>query len=295
MTWLGYACFSALFAGISTVLAKAGVRKTNSHLAAAIQSAAVFFFACVMVRLTGSSSSLAALGNRTIWQLLLSGLAAAVSLLCFFRGLQLGELCKIAPVAKCSTILTMLLSLWFLHDGLSSNEIIAIILILLGTILMVIRRDGERGKKSWGWLVYTLCAIVFLSISSVLAALVSEAVSSWLADAIRLAVALVVAWIVVLTTGGMSKIRSMVFLDGFFLILSGIAIGVSWICFHRACLFGQNTIVASIDRLSILVTVVSACVFLKERMPLRAVVGLVLLVCGLLLLLLQTPIWELRF
>lgn len=290
MSWLVYACGAAFFAGITAVLAKVGIKKTDSNLATAIRTVVVFLFACLMVKITGSSQPLSAIDPRSMLFLLLSGLATGASWICYFKALQMGDVNKVTPIDKSSTVLTMLLAFLILHEELSANKIIAMVLIFIGTMMMIARSEGNHSTKSRAWLVYAVFSAVFASLTSILAKIGIEDVNSNLATAVRTAVVLVMAWIVVFTTGGTGKIRSMTFVDGIFICLSGVATGASWLCYYRALQMGQASIVVPIDKLSILVTVVFSCVFLRERLSAKAVVGLILLVCGTLLLLVQTPV-----
>ena len=272
--WLAYACGSAFFAGITAILAKVGIKKIDSNLATAIRTIVVLIFAWIMVRLTGSYTPIGSIGTRTLIYLTLSGIATGASWLCYFRALQLGDVNKVTPIDKSSTILTMILAVIFLNEGLNEKKIIAMVLIGVGTMLMITRKKSS-GTKSRAWLIYALLSAVFASLTSILANL---------GTAYRTGVVLVMAWVVVFVTKKQKQVRSMTFRDGMFLILSGIATGASWLCYYRALQLGEASVVVPIDKLSIVVTIVFSSVFLNERLQPKAFFGLLMIVGGTLLL-----------
>ena len=263
--WLAYACGSAFFAGITAILAKVGIKKIDSNLATAIRTIVVLIFAWIMVRLTGSYIPIGSIGTRTLIYLTLSGIATGASWLCYFRALQLGDVNKVTPIDKSSTILTMILAVIFLNEGLNEKKIIAMVLIGVGTMLMITRKKSS-GTKSRAWLIYALLSAVFASLTSILAKVGIDGVNSNLGTAYRTGVVLVMAWVVVFVTKKQKQVRSMTFRDGMFLILSGIATGASWLCYYRALQLGEASVVVPIDKLSIVVTIVFSSVFLNERL-----------------------------
>ena len=282
--WLAYACGSAFFAGITAILAKVGIKKIDSNLATAIRTIVVLIFAWIMVRLTGSYTPIGSIGTRTLIYLTLSGIATGASWLCYFRALQLGDVNKVTPIDKSSTILTMILAVIFLNEGLNEKKIIAMVLIGVGTMLMITRKKSS-GTKSRAWLIYyALLSAVFASLTSILAKVGIDGVNSNLGTAYRTGVVLVMAWVVVFVTKKQKQVRSMTFRDGMFLILSGIATGASWLCYYRALQLGEASVVVPIDKLSIVVTIVFSSVFLNERLQPKAFFGLLMIVGGTLLL-----------
>ena len=197
--WLAYACGSAFFAGITAILAKVGIKKIDSNLATAIRTIVVLIFAWIMVRLTGSYTPIGSIGTRTLIYLTLSGIATGASWLCYFRALQLGDVNKVTPIDKSSTILTMILAVIFLNEGLNEKKIIAMVLIGVGTMLMITRKKSS-GTKSRAWLIYALLSAVFASLTSILAKVGIDGVNSNLGTAYRTGVVLVMAWVVVFVT-----------------------------------------------------------------------------------------------
>ena len=243
--WLAYACGSAFFAGITAILAKVGIKKMDSNLATAIRTIVVLIFAWIMVGVTGSYTPIQNIGIRALVYLTLSGIATGASWLCYFRALQLGDVNKVAPIDKSSTILTMILAVIFLNEGLNEKKIIAMVLIGVGTMLMITRKKSN-GTKSRAWLLYALLSAVFASLTSILAKVGMDGVNSNLGTAYRTGVVLVMAWVVVFLTKKQKQVRSMTFRDGMFLILSGIATGASWLCYYRALQMGEASVVVPI-------------------------------------------------
>lgn len=279
--YLVFACLSALFAGLTSILAKCGIRKTNSDFATALRTIIVLLFAWVMVWITGAQSGLRDISTETAVFLVLSGLATGASWLCYFRALQLGDVNKVVPVDKSSTILTILFSIVILHetDDLAVR-LAGTVLIGLGTWLMIEKRGSEEKQTQGAWLLFAVLSAVFAALTSVLGKIGIENIDSNLGTALRTCVVLVMAWIVVaVKPGGRAKYAT-TGRELCFIALSGLATGASWLCYYRALQLGDVSIVAPIDKLSILVSIAFSAVVFHERLTKRAAVGLALIVVG---------------
>ncbi len=279
--YLVFACLSALFAGLTSILAKCGIRKTNSDFATALRTIIVLLFAWVMVWITGAQSGLRDISTKTAVFLVLSGLATGASWLCYFRALQLGDVNKVVPVDKSSTILTILFSIVILHetDDLAVR-LAGTVLIGLGTWLMIEKRGSEEKQTQGAWLLFAVLSAVFAALTSVLGKIGIEDIDSNLGTALRTCVVLVMAWIVVaVKPGGRAKYAT-TGRELCFIALSGLATGASWLCYYRALQLGDVSIVAPIDKLSILVSIAFSAVVFHERLTKRAAVGLALIVVG---------------
>ena len=279
--YLVFACLSALFAGLTSILAKCGIRKTNSDFATALRTIIVLLFAWVMVWITGAQSGLRDISTETAVFLVLSGLATGASWLCYFRALQLGDVNKVVPVDKSSTILTILFSIVILHetDDLAVR-LAGTVLIGLGTWLMIEKRGSEEKQTQGAWLLFAVLSAVFAALTSVLGKIGIENIDSDLGTALRTCVVLVMAWIVVaVKPGGRAKYAT-TGRELCFIALSGLATGASWLCYYRALQLGDVSIVAPIDKLSILVSIAFSAVVFHERLTKRAAVGLALIVVG---------------
>ncbi len=295
--WILYAFASALFAGLTAILAKIGIKKTDSTLATAIRTVIVLLFTWLMVFIVGSQNQIGQLDARTYIFLALSGLATGASWLCYFKALQLGEIQKVTPIDKSSIILTMLLAIAFLGEPLTWLKALAIILISLGTWLMVYipKRNlpvqsgsAERDTRSKKlWMFYAFGSAIFAALTAILGKVGIRGVESNLGTALRTVVVLVMAWIMVFITGKQKGLKAIDRRSWLFLVLSGFATGGSWLFYYRALKDGQASIVVPIDKLSILVTIAFSYVVFKEKLQKRAALGLLAIVVGTLVLLIK--------
>lgn len=285
--WILFAFGSALFAGITSILAKCGIRKTDSNVATAIRTIVVLIFSWLMVLLTGSQSQIGAIGGRTWLFLVLSGLATGASWLCYFRALQLGDINKVVPIDKSSVILTILLAFLLLGEKISLPKAVGVVLIGAGTFLMIEKRqtDPENTGKGYNWLLYAFGSAIFASLTSILGKIGIAGVESNLGTAIRTAVVLLMAWLMVFVTDKQHTIKGIPKNELGFICLSGLATGASWLCYYRALQDGLASVVVPIDKLSIVVTVAFSYFVFHERLSRKAVVGLLLIVAGTLMLL----------
>lgn len=279
--WLFFALGSAFFAGITAVLAKIGIENVNSTLATALRTVVVLAFSWLMVFVMGSQGGIAQISGPTLLFLVLSGLSTGASWLCYFKALQLGDVNKVAPIDKSSTVLTILLAFIFLGEPVSIPQALGVVGIGVGTLLMIAKKEVEDGKPhSKAWLVYAFLSAVFASLTSIFGKIGVENVESNLGTAIRTIVVLVMAWVMVFVTGEQKGIRSIGKKSWVFLFLSGITTGLSWLCYYRALQDGPASVVVPIDKLSILVTIVFSWIVLKEKLTPKAAVGLVLILAG---------------
>lgn len=281
MLWLGFALGSAFFAGITAVLAKVGMKNVNSTLATAIRTVVVLVFSWWMVFLVGSQAEITRLSGRTLFYLVLSGLSTGASWLCYFRALQLGDVNKVAPIDKSSTVLTILLAFLLLGEPVSAPQIVGVLGIGIGTLLMISRKETDaEGKPDGRWLLFACLSALFASLTSIFGKIGVEGVESNLGTAIRTVVVLGMAWLMVFVTGQQKGIRRIGRRDWLFLLLSGLSTGLSWLCYYRALQDGPASVVVPVDKLSILVTIAFSRLILHEKLSRRAAAGLALLVLG---------------
>ena len=288
--WVIFAFASALFAGLTAILAKCGIRKTDSDAATAIRTIVVLLFSWLMVWIVGSGPTITSLSAKTWIFLILSGLATGGSWLCYFRALQQGDVNTVVPIDKSSTILTILLALILLGEPVSWLKGLAIVLIGVGTFLMIEKKvvSGEKQEKK-SWLIYAVLSAVFASLTSILGKIGIDGVESNLGTAIRTGVVLVMAWLIVFVKGKQHTLRSVPKKELGFLILSGLATGGSWLCYYKALQDGLASVVVPIDKLSILVSIGFSALVFKERLSKKAALGLGLIVAGTLLMLVNLP------
>ena len=285
--WIFFAAGSALFAGATAILAKCGIRKTDSTVATAIRTIVVLVFAWIMVLVAGSQDQLGSLGGTTLLFLILSGLATGASWLCYFRALQIGDINKVVPIDKSSTVLTILLAFLLLGESIGLFQGIGVALIGVGTFLMIEPKPAaERAApQKRGWMLYAFGSAIFASLTAILGKVGIQGVESNLGTAIRTGVVLVMAWVMVLVTGKAKAVRQVPRRELIFICLSGIATGASWLCYYHALQDGPASVVAPIDKLSILVTVAFSYLVFHERLTRRSGLGLALIVAGTLAML----------
>lgn len=279
--WILYATGSAFFAGITSVLAKCGISKTDSDVATAIRTIVVLVFSWVMTLITGTLSGITEISEKTLLFLVLSGIATGASWLCYFKALQNGDVNKVVPIDKSSTILTILLALIFFHEGLSLVKIGCVCMIGVGTMLMINRKEDDESKcLDKSWFVYAILSAVFASLTSILGKVGISGIDSNLGTAIRTSVVLVMAWLMVFVKNKQSQIKGIDRKELLFIILSGFATGGSWLCFYRALQDGPASVVVPIDKLSILVTIIFSRVVFHEKLSKKALLGLILITVG---------------
>ena len=282
--WMLYAIGSSFFAGITAILAKCGIKKTDADVATAIRTVVVLLFSWIMVWITGTGSSITELSNKTLLFLILSGFATGASWLCYFHALQKGDINKVVPIDKSSTILTILLALIFLGEGLSMKKAGAVLLIAIGTMLMIVKKqlnpEEQKKETSKDWLFYAVLSAVFASLTAILGKIGIEGVDSNLGTAIRTTVVLMMAWFMVFVTGKGNLVKKTEKKELGFIILSGFATGASWLCFYRALQDGPASVVVPIDKLSILVTILFSWIVFHEKLSKKACVGLGCIVVG---------------
>ena len=283
--WVLFAFGSAMLAWLTSVLAKCGIKKTDSTVATAIRTIVVLIFSWLMVFVVGSQETISAIGGRTLLFLVLSGLATGASWLCYFKALQLGDVNKVVPIDKSSTVLTILLAAIFLQEGVSLTKGIGVVLIAVGTFLMIEKKQSGGETKSAAWLWYALGSAVFASLTAILGKVGISGVESNLGTAIRTGVVLLMSWVMVFVTGKQGALKAIPKNELFFICLSGLATGGSWLCYYKALQDGPASVVVPIDKLSILVTVLFSYLVFREKLTKKSALGLAGIVAGTLLML----------
>lgn len=284
--WIIYAVVSSFFAGITAVLAKCGIRKTDSDVATAIRTVVVLIFSWLMVLITGSWTQMAQISGRTLVFLVLSGVATGASWLCYFRALQKGDINKVVPIDKSSVVLTVFLALIYLNEGLTWSKAVSVILIGVGTMLMISKKQAGSNteKLGNGWLFFAVLSAVFASLTAILGKIGIAEIDSNLGTAIRTTVVLFAAWLMVFVEGKQHEVKKIEKKEFVYISLSGLATGASWLCYYRALQEGPASVVVPIDKLSILVTIVFSWIVFHETLTKKAAFGLVCIIFGTILL-----------
>ena len=283
--WIVFAFASALFAGLTAILAKCGIKNIDSNVATALRTIVVLVFSWIMVFVAGAQSGIRDIPAKVLIFLILSGLSTGASWLCYFKALQLGNVNKVTPIDKSSTILTMLLAFIFLREEITWLKFAAMVLIGAGTYMMIQKKEAEDKKEDKKWLIYALGSAVFASLTSILGKVGMQNINSNLGTEIRTVVVLIMAWIVVFVSKKQDTIKNIDNKSWIFLALSGFATGGSWLCYYRALQTGPASVVVPIDKLSILVTIGFSYIVFHEKLSLKSGVGLMLIVVGTLVLL----------
>ena len=285
MIWLTAAILSAVFAGLTSILAKCGIKKTDSDLATALRTIVVLIFSWIMVLVVGSLHTITEIQPKAFIFLILSGLATGASWICYFKALSVGDINKVVPIDKSSTVLTVLLAI--ICFGETSNlvmKLIATAILAVGIFLMVEKKHREEKQESKTWMLYAVLAALFATLTSILAKMGISGVESNLGTAIRTGVVLIMAWVIVFAKGKQAQLKSIDKKELLFIGLSGIATGASWLCYYYAIQNGEVSVVVPIDKLSIIVTVIFSYFVFKEKLSKKAFAGLCMMVAGTLLM-----------
>lgn len=281
--WLTAAVFSAVFAALTAILAKCGIRKTDSDVATAIRTAVVLVFSWIMVFISGSAGSISQISAKSLIFLTLSGIATGASWICYFKALSLGDVNKVVPIDKSSTVLTVLLAIiCFGETEHLAVKLIGTALLGVGTLLMVEKKQTENSAIGKGYLLYAVGSAVFAAATSILAKVGISGVESNLATAIRTAVVLVMAWLIVIIKGKLPQLKMLDKKELGFIALSGLATGGSWLCYYYAIQNGVVSVVVPIDKMSLLPTVIFSYFVFKEKLSKKATLGLTLMLAGTL-------------
>lgn len=279
--WVSAAILSAVFAGLTAILAKCGIRKTSSDLATALRTIVVLIFSMIMVFIVRSQGTITQISPKSWLFLILSGLATGASWICYFKALSIGDVNKVTPIDKSSVILTVLFAIvLFGETNNLAVKLIGTALIGVGTYLMIEKKKNHNEVIGHIWILYAALSAVFAALTSILAKVGIEGVESNLGTVIRTTVVLVMAWLIVFVKGEHKKIKDIDKKELAFIGMSGIATGASWLCYYYAVQTGILSVVVPIDKMSILITVIFSVIFLKEKLSKKAIIGLCLMCLG---------------
>ncbi len=283
--WFIAAVLSSFFAGITTILAKCGIQKTDSDLATAIRTGIVLIFSWLMVFLVGSFDDLSAVSTRSLFFLVLSGIATGASWLCYFKALSIGNVNRVVAIDKSSAVLSVLLAIIFFQEtNHLAGKLAGTVLLAVGILLMAEQKKTAQTAKERAWIIYAVLSAVFAALTSILAKVGITGVESNLGTAIRTGVVLIMAWGVVFSHGKQTGLRSLERKELLFIVLSGLSTGASWLCYYYALQNGIVSVIVPIDRLSIVVSVLFSFLVFKERLSRRALIGLLLMIVGTLII-----------
>lgn len=282
--WIIFALISAVFAALTSILVKSGIKETDSTIATAVRTVVVLIFAWAMAFIVGSAGSVRQIDTRSLIFLILSGLSTGASWLCYFKALKLGDINKVVPVDKSSTVLTIILAFIILGEDVTWYKAVAAALIAVGTFLMIQKKETENKKTQKSWLIYAVLSAIFASFTSILGKIGIEGVESNIGTAVRTCVVLVMSWVMVFVTGNGKNVAKIPKRELVFILLSGVATGISWLCYYRALQDGLASVVVPIDKMSIVITVALSYFIYGEKLEKKALSGLVVMVIGTLIM-----------
>lgn len=279
--WLLMAILSAFFAGLTSILAKCGIRKTDSDIATALRTVVVLLFSWIMAFVVGSIKDITNIDFKSLLFLILSGFATGASWTCYFRALSIGDINKVVPIDKSSTILSVLLAIvLFGETDHLAVKLLGTAFLALGIFLMIEKKNTEKAVRNNRWMIYAVLSAVFAALTSILAKIGVTGVESNLATAIRTGVVLVMAWIIVFLKGKQNEVKAISKKELFFIVLSGFATGASWLCYYYGIQNGVVSVVVPIDKLSIVVAIAFSYVVFGEKLSKKAFIGLALMVAA---------------
>lgn len=287
--WITAALFSSFFAGITAILAKCGIKETDSDIATALRTIIVLFFSWAVASAAGSIPTITAISIRSLLFLILSGLATGASWLCYFKALSTGDIHKVAAIDRSSTVLVVLSSMVLFHEtGHLAVRLTGAAVLTAGIYLMIEIRPGTPPSRNRRWIIYAILSALFATLTSILARMGITGVESNLATAIRTCVVLIMAWLVVLLKKGWKNTKGELSRQNrkelLFILLSGITTGSSWLCYYYAIQNGIVSIVVPIDKLSVIVTIIFSFMLFGEKLSKRALAGLLMMICGTLVM-----------
>lgn len=285
MLWIVMSVLSALFAGLTAILAKCGIKKTDSDVATALRTVVVLIFSWIMVFVVGSANTIRQIDIKSLLFLVLSGIATGASWICYFKALSLGDVNKVVPIDKSSTILSVLLAIVLFGETKHlPAKLIGIVLLAVGVFWMIEKKSAENMEIKQVWILYAAASAVFAALTSILAKVGITEVESNLGTAIRTGVVLVIAWGILFAKGKQSELKNLDKKELSFIALSGLATGASWLCYYYAIQNGIVSVVVPIDKMSILVSVAFSYIVFGEKLSKKASIGLLLMVCGTLVM-----------
>lgn len=279
--WMAMAILSAIFAGITAILAKCGIKKTDSDIATAIRTVIVLIFSVLITFIVGSYREINGISAKALVFLILSGIATGASWICYFKALSMGDINKVVPIDKSSTVMSVLLAIIVLQE---TNNLIAKLtgtaLLAIGIFLMIEKKDNVNTGQKRKWMIYAFLSAVFAAVTSILAKIGIDGVESNLGTAVRTCVVFIFAWAIVFVKGKQKGLKKLDKKELVFILLSGVSTGASWLCYYYALQNGVVSIIVPIDKLSIIVSIVFSYIVFKERLSKKAFAGLCLMTTG---------------
>ncbi len=277
-----YALLAALFSGLTSVFAKSGINSKNSLISTYVRTLVITLFLFIVVTLRNDFNDLYLLDKKTIIFLVLSGISNTLLWICYFKALDLGTVSKVTPIDKTSIILTLILSSIFLHEKITIIKVLSIIFILTGTLLTIKREDKD--SKDNKWILYAFLTAIFTSTTTVISKIGIENTNTCLTTFLRTIIVLILLTIINLFKNNFKDIKNLDKRNYMFIILSGISTSLSWLFYFTSLSLGEASIVFPIEKLSLVVSIVTSTIFLKEKLNKKQILGIIIIVIGTSLL-----------
>lgn len=279
--WIVYAVLSAIAAGITTIFLKKGIHTTNTNVALALRTLVVLIFSIVIVLIIGSYKEIYYINTKTWVFLILSGFSTGAGWYYYYKALQIGNVKNVSPLSKSSLVLTIILSFILLNEKITLLKIISLIIITLGTYYIIdYKKTEEKKENNNKWIIYALLSLIFSALTPIFGKIGIENVESNLGTSIRVFVVVISAWLILFIKKKYKEIKNINKSEIKYIIISGITGGSSWLLYYKALQNGITSAVAAIDKLSVLVAVILSYFIFNEKMKVKEVIGLILILIG---------------
>ena len=280
--WMLYAVGSALFAGLMTVLSKIGIKNTDSETVTTVRTFFVLIFCCITVSVTDSYVSLNNLPVIPFAFLFLSGIATALSWLCYFKALSNGNVNGVAAIDKTATVIAVIAGIFLFNEtNRQVSKLVGVFVILTGILYLSL---GEIRSKNKSWVGFAFASAAFSGLSAVLSKVGVNVINSNMATTVRTAIVLLISFFIVFSKGKIKQIYRIPIKDMLFIFLSSVATTAGWLCFYKALSIGETSLVVPIDKLSLLFTAVLSAVILKQTPTKKEWLGICTITVGTLIM-----------
>lgn len=282
--WIIYALVSAIFSGLTSVLASYSSKLNNvdSILITTIRTFIILVLSFIATLIYKTFNEIYNLDIKTIIFLILSGISTTLLWIFYFKALDTGDVSKVTPIDKTSIVITLILSMIFLHEKITIIKVISIIFILVGTLLTVNKKTtNEKDNK---WILYSILTAIFTSTTTIISKIGLNDIDSVLATFIRTVIVFIILMFIVIIKKKYVYLKDISKKSLRYVIYSGITNTLSWLFYFASLKDGETSIVFTIEKLSIVVTILLSVIFLKEKLNRKQIIGIIIIVIATSLL-----------
>ena len=282
--WIIYALVSAIFSGLTSVLASysSKLNKVDSILITTIRTFIILVLSFITTIIYKTFNEIYNLDIKTIIFLILSGISTTLLWIFYFKALDTGDVSKVTPIDKTSIVITLILSMIFLHEKITIIKVISIIFILIGTLLTVNKKTtNEKDNK---WILYSILTAIFTSTPTIISKIGLNDIDSVLATFIRTVIVFIILMFIVIIKKKYVYLKDISKKSLRYVIYSGITNTLSWLFYFASLKDGETSIVFTIEKLSIIVTILLSVIFLKEKLNRKQIIGIIIIVIATSLL-----------